>query len=147
MPIQLRARGLLENWLGTISLFLAWCSVALEPAFNETIVSEVEVLTSETELMFESIPNGIPSIGYEFRKEKYAALAARAATIKLYSEARPAPSGRVSGILSNLFSLAIPADVGTASGSNRQTGNVVGDRLEMRRLALWRTTLKPENFS
>jgi len=91
-------------------------------------VSEVEVLTSETELLFESIPNGIPSIGYEFRKEKYAALAARAATIKLYSEARPAPSGRVSGILSNLFSLAIPADVGTESGSNRQTGNVVGDR-------------------
>jgi hypothetical protein len=147
LPIQLRARGLLENWLGTISLFLAWCSVALEPAFNETIVSEVEVLTSETELMFESIPNGIPSIGYEFQKEKYAALAARAATIKLYAEARPAPSGRVSETLSNLFSLAIPADLGTARVATDRPAMSWATGMEMRRLALWRTTLKPENFS
>ena len=104
--------------LAIIYLFatLAACSVTLEPEYNERIVAEVESLTADTQLLFASIAHGIPATGYEERKITYIALAAKAATIKLYAEARPAPSGKVPSFFRNWFGAATPASVAPSSG-------------------------------
>ena len=94
-----------------IGLMLGACTVALEPAFNQKIVDEIETLTSEAEGFFAEIGNGIPIAGFDKRSKIYNALVARAATIKLYAEARPAPSGRLPSFFGRLFSAAVPAGI------------------------------------
>lgn len=111
--------SLVARFISLPLLFLTIaCTVALEPAYDEKIVAELEALVAETQSLFANIPEGIPPQGYEERKNTYESLAARAATIKLYAEARPAPSGRLSNFFGNLFSPAPPNDVSVIGGDS-----------------------------
>jgi hypothetical protein len=98
-------------FLFTAVLGLGACTVALEPAHDPKIVSELETLTHETEKFFAAFREGIPITGFEERVATYNELTSRAATIKIFAEARPAPGGKVPRFLSNLFTSALPDEV------------------------------------
>jgi tetratricopeptide (TPR) repeat protein len=134
-PLRNRVRSL--SRLHVFFLFLlttfalASCTVQLEPAYNEKIVEELETLTMETEALFAQITDGVPATGYEKRENTYAALATRAATIKLYAESRPAPSGKIADFFSNLFAPATPPGIGEPAATaedDRKTGSIEEDR-------------------
>jgi|GEM_PF-2059486 hypothetical protein len=95
-------------------LALGACTIALEPAFNQAIVDEVETLAKESESFFVTIEDGIPLSGFAARSKVYEALTARAATIRLYAEARPAPEGRLPGLFNRLFAAATPPGLAAA---------------------------------
>lgn len=97
-------------------LALGACTIALEPAFHQTIVDEVETLAKESEAFFVTIEDGIPLSGFAERSKVYEALAGRAATIRLYAEARPAPAGRLPGLFNRLFAAAVPPGVAAGTG-------------------------------
>lgn len=110
------------------ALLLAGCTVQLEPGYDARIVKEVETLTLETETFFASIVDGIPAAGYQEREKTYVALAGRAGAIKVYAEARPAPSGRLVDFFQNLIVIPASPKITAAVGGERETGAPVGDR-------------------
>ena len=87
---------------------LAGCTVALEPAFDERIVAELEELSTGTTELFAAPPPRFPLTGYPDRVEKYAALAAKAELVRLLAESRPEPSGRVANFFRGLTAPSEP---------------------------------------
>jgi hypothetical protein len=112
------------------AIILSSCALQLEPSYDARIVKEIETLTLDTQTFFASITNGIPAAGFSEREKAYAALAGRAAAIKIYAEARPAPSGRLVGFFQNLISVPPPPSLSAAAGGDRSSGSPSEDRYE-----------------
>lgn len=109
---------------------LVGCTVALEPAFDERIVAELEELSTGTTELFAAPPPRFPLTGYPDRVEKYAALAAKAELVRLLAESRPEPSGRVA----NFFrGLTAPSEPDPDSEEDRYAQATVGYMEDYRR--------------
>lgn len=113
-------RATIERWgrglivLATLTA-LAACTIGREPAYDAAVASEVTVLTAETLRLFQDFAPAVAraaSRSHSDREPQYRALAARAETIRLMSEAR-APAAPTGGILSRLAKLSVGTELPT----------------------------------
>lgn len=69
-------------------LAISACSLGREPAYDAAIAGEVTGLTSETLRLFQDFAPGAQTGAHADREPQYRALAARAGTVRLMSQAR-----------------------------------------------------------
>ena len=86
-------QSIIERWgKGLVSLAaliaLTACTIGREPAYDAAIAGEVTGLTAETLRLFQDFAPGAQTGAHADREPQYRALAARAGTIRLMSQAR-----------------------------------------------------------
>ena len=96
MPDFRRRVRAARTCLSVIALtILAACAIRIEPAQDPRLIAELEALALDTQTLFAEAGE-FSANGQDARDPVYARLSARAAAIRLFAEARPAPSGPVS---------------------------------------------------
>lgn len=79
----------------TATTMLAACAIRIEPPQDPRLIAELETLALDTQMLFAEADGFAPE-RRNAREAAYARLYARAAAIRLFAEARPAPSGPLS---------------------------------------------------